>query len=118
VLEMLIADEALPALIHCTSGKDRTGWGIAVIFMALGVSREVIVDDYVLTNDYRRDLAFMIGEGVDPHVQAALKQAHPSYIAAAFDTIDREWGSDAAFIERGLGFKPASRERLQALLLA
>ena len=118
VLEMLIADEALPALIHCTSGKDRTGWGIAVIFMALGVSRQVIVDDYVLTNEYRRDLAFMIGEGVDPQVQAALKQAHPSYIAAAFETIDRAWGSDAAFIEDGLGFNPESRKRLQALLLA
>ena len=117
VLEMLVADDALPALVHCTSGKDRTGFGIAVILMALGVSRDVIVADYLLTNDHRRDLDFMIGEGVDPEVQAALKQAHPTYITAAFATIDREWGSDAVFIEVGLGFSPQSRRLLQALLL-
>ena len=118
VLEVLIGVDAIPALIHCTSGKDRTGFGAAVILMALGVPRETIVVDYLLTNDYRRDLSFMIGEGVDPQVQAALKQAHPSYIAAAFETIDREWGSSTAFIEDGLGFTPESRRRLQHLLLA
>jgi protein-tyrosine phosphatase len=118
VLEMLVADEAVPALVHCTSGKDRTGFAAAVILMALGVPRETIVADYLLTNDYRRDLSFMIGEGIAPEVQAALKQAHPSYIAAAFETIDRQWGSDAAFIHDGLGFTPESRRRLQALLLA
>ncbi len=118
VLEMLVADEAIPALIHCTSGKDRTGFGAAVVLMALNVPRETIVADYLLTNDYRRDLSFMIGEGVDPQVQAALKQAHPSYIGAAFETIDRQWGSSSAFIEDGLGFTPESRRRLQDLLLA
>ncbi len=117
VLDMLVGEGALPALIHCTSGKDRTGFGIAVVLMALGVPRDVIVADYVLTNEYRRDLAFMIGEGVDADIQAALKQAHSSYLAAAFDTIDREWGSDEAFIERGLGFSHEARTRLQALLL-
>ncbi len=118
VLEMLVAEEAIPALIHCTSGKDRTGFAAAVVLMALNVPRETIVADYLLTNDYRRDLSFMIGEGVDPQVQAALKQAHPSYIGAAFETIDRQWGSSSAFIEDGLGFTPESRRRLQDLLLA
>ena len=118
VLDMLVAGEAVPALIHCTSGKDRTGFAAAVILMALGVPRETIVADYLLTNDYRRDLSFMIGDGIDAEVQAALKQAHPSYMEAAFDTIDRRWGSDTAFIHDGLGFTPESRQRLQALLLA
>jgi protein-tyrosine phosphatase len=118
VLDILVADGALPALIHCTSGKDRTGFGVAVVLMALGVPRDVIVADYLLTNEYRRDLAFMIGDGVDPAVQNALKQAHPSYLAAAFDTIDQHWGSDAAYIERGLGFSGEDQERLRSLLLA
>jgi len=118
MLDMLVSDGALPALIHCTSGKDRTGFGIAAVLMALGVPRDVIVADYLLTNEYRRDLAFMIGDGVDPAVQNALKQAHPSYLAAAFDTIDRRWGSDAAYIERGLGFGSEAQDRLRSLLLA
>lgn len=118
ILDMLVATEAVPALIHCTSGKDRTGFAAAVVLMALGVPRDTIVADYLLTNDYRRDLSFMIGEGIDTDVQSALKQAHPSYLGAAFETIDRRWGSDAAFIRDGLGFTPESRSRLQALLLA
>ena len=39
-----------PILFHCTAGKDRTGVAAALILKALGVSREDIVEDYLLTN--------------------------------------------------------------------
>jgi hypothetical protein len=42
----------LPAVIHCLGGKDRTGLAIALLLTALGVEREVVLDDYQLTNDY------------------------------------------------------------------
>ena len=40
----------LPALIHCTAGKDRTGLIAALVQLLAGVSREVVVADYLLTN--------------------------------------------------------------------
>lgn len=43
----------LPAVIHCLAGEDRTALTIALLLTALGASREVVLDDYQLTNDYR-----------------------------------------------------------------
>lgn len=45
--------ERLPAVIHCLGGKDRTGLTIALLLTALGVQREVVLDDYQITNDCR-----------------------------------------------------------------
>ena len=51
----LLEDRA-PLVIHCTAGKDRTGFACALILHTLGVSDEVISEDYLLTNRfYRRD---------------------------------------------------------------
>ena len=51
----LLGDSA-PLVIHCTAGKDRTGFACALILHALGVPEDVISEDYLLTNRfYRRD---------------------------------------------------------------
>ncbi len=44
---------ALPALHHCTGGKDRTGVSTALLHRILGVSVEDTLDDFLLTNVYR-----------------------------------------------------------------
>lgn len=44
---------ALPALHHCTGGKDRTGVSTALLHRILGVSDDDIMDDFLLTNLYR-----------------------------------------------------------------
>jgi protein-tyrosine phosphatase len=41
---------ALPVLLHCTSGKDRTGVAVAVLLCALGVPQDVIVEEYLLSD--------------------------------------------------------------------
>ena len=45
----------VPILIHCASGKDRTGVACMLILLALGVDREIVLEDYLLTNVYQRD---------------------------------------------------------------
>ena len=51
-------EDRAPLVIHCTAGKDRTGFACALILHALGVPDEVIAEDYLLTNRfYRRDPA-------------------------------------------------------------
>ena len=39
-----------PLVFHCTAGKDRTGFAAALILLSLGVQREAVMQDYLLTN--------------------------------------------------------------------
>ena len=105
-----------PLLIHCTSGKDRTGFGAALILLALGASRATVLEDYALTNQYRRDLSFMLSRTTPPEVVRMLTAAQPKYLDAALDAIDAEFGSADAYLEKGLGLSGARREKLRDLL--
>lgn len=49
ILTILARDDAWPALVHCTAGKDRTGVMIALLLGLAGVSAETIAADYALT---------------------------------------------------------------------
>jgi protein-tyrosine phosphatase len=113
----LLQTEALPMLIHCTSGRDRTGFASAVVLMALGVERAAIAEDYLLSNHYRRDLTFQIGGPVDDSVMTALTNAHPGYLAAAFDAIDTGWGSEEGYLREALGLSAAGQQLLHDRLL-
>ncbi|VVQ15600.1 tyrosine-protein phosphatase [Pseudomonas fluorescens] len=117
MLQQLVAPNALPALIHCTSGKDRTGFAAAVVMLALGVTRESIMHDYMLSNQSPRDLTFMVGEGADPDVVSAVQRVTPDYLEAAFEAIDATYGSDLDYLRQGLGFSTDQRQHLQRLLL-
>lgn len=46
--------ERTPIYLHCKSGKDRTGVGITLVLLALGVSEEDCIKEYMLTNEYRK----------------------------------------------------------------
>jgi protein-tyrosine phosphatase len=43
----------LPAVFHCTGGKDRTGLANAMLLTTLGVNQSIVIDDFLLTNVYR-----------------------------------------------------------------
>ena len=105
-----------PVLIHCTSGKDRTGFGAAMILLALGATPAVVLEDYVLTNQYRRNLGFMLSRTTAPDVIDMLTSAQPKYLEAALTAIDEGYGSAAAYLERALGLSPARRARLREAL--
>jgi len=47
-----IAAGDLPVVEHCTAGKDRTGVFSAILLTALGVPRDTVIQDYVLSNQY------------------------------------------------------------------
>ena len=46
----LLAESDGPVLIHCMAGKDRTGFAVALLHHALGVARDDLMADYLLTN--------------------------------------------------------------------
>jgi protein-tyrosine phosphatase len=89
-----------PALVHCTAGKDRTGFVIAVIQSALGVSDDDIMADYLRTNtDWDRASASAHLKGGSAAVGPILV-ADADYLGAAFDEIARRDGSAIDFIQR------------------
>jgi protein-tyrosine phosphatase len=120
-----IAAGKLPMLVHCTAGKDRTGVAMAVLLSSLGVPRQTVIEDYQLTEKLVPAAAAAagrpapVGGGAQPlasiaqlpaESRIALWRSDPAYIASALDSINREYGSFDAYLERGLGL---SREQVQ-----
>lgn len=115
----MIADGALPLLYQCSSGKDRSGWLTAILLTALGVPRQAVLADYLLSNDYLRRPYAQLRDGLakagllrDPELLRPVMEVSPTYLEAAFDEVDRSFGSFTAFLEVGLGI---DAERLWAL---
>ncbi|HXT09459.1 MAG TPA: tyrosine-protein phosphatase [Roseiarcus sp.] len=105
-----------PLLIHCTSGKDRTGFASALLLLAVGVPRDVVMHDYELTNQYRRDVSHLFGPATPDDVIALLLSAQSHYLEAALDEIVRVHGSFEAFLTGQLGLDARKRARLVELL--
>src|SRR5437660_2933298 len=82
----LIKDTA-PLVIHCTAGKDRTGFASALILHALGVSSAVIDEDYLLTNRYYRRDPAATSTDLPEEVRAVLATVDGSFLAAAFEAV-------------------------------
>ncbi|WP_290866625.1 tyrosine-protein phosphatase [Aquabacterium sp.] len=117
LLMQLSGPHGLPALIHCTSGKDRTGVATAMVLSALGVSHQEILSDYLLTNRHRRDLSFMLGTDVDPEVLDVVKAADARFLQAALDVMASDAGGTQGFLRNRLGLTQATQQRLQDQLL-
>jgi protein-tyrosine phosphatase len=118
------------AVIHCTAGKDRTGFSTAMLLLALGVPMETARYDYLLTEHYL-DLSPMmlasgaylhsvVGDRVEPDetMLRALCGVDVAYLDAAFGVVDRDYGSVDAYLEQAAGLDSAKRARLVDLLVA
>ncbi|GEC03037.1 protein-tyrosine-phosphatase [Streptomyces spinoverrucosus] len=119
-----LAEDSIPALMHCAAGKDRAGLSIAVTLLALGVEREAILADYLESNaKHRRYKVHRSGSSdsaYSPEVMELLSplfDARAEYLTAAIETIEDTWGGVDTYLERGLGVAPETRERLRERLL-
>jgi len=111
----LLQDSA-PLVIHCTAGKDRTGFACALILHTLGVPDEVISEDYLLTNRfYRRDPNS--GSDLPDDVKQVLGSVQTSFLAAAFEAIDADYGDLETYLQKGIGLGTAERAALSARYL-
>jgi protein-tyrosine phosphatase len=105
-----------PLVIHCTAGKDRTGFACALILHALGVAEELIAEDYLLTNRYyRRDPS--AASDLPDDVRQVLGSVEASFLAAAFEAIRADYGDLDRYLGDGLGLGTSERARLQARYL-
>jgi protein-tyrosine phosphatase len=128
----LLQGPGAPMILHCTAGKDRTGFAAALLLSALDVPRSVIFEDYVLTNravDLRVQLleAGQAGLGVtvsaEPilalprEAQDAVLAADADYLGAAFAALEAAYGSVDAYLSTVIGVDDDARGRLAGALL-
>jgi protein-tyrosine phosphatase len=118
----LAADGVRPALVHCTTGKDRTGWAVAVLLRALGVASDDVLADYLRSDaEIREAFSFMVDDfvakGGAREIIEPMVGARASYLEAAFDEVGRRHGSLEAYLHDGLGLDDATLESLAAAFL-
>lgn len=124
LLEYASDQSYLPLIQHCTAGKDRAGFGAAITLLALGVPRDTVMQDYLLSREY---LAASNQELVDEvrwlltaeelEVVVAMLDVREQYLEAALDEIELKHGSISAYLEQGLGLTPARWSKLREAML-
>ena len=115
LFEHLLTADA-PLVFHCTAGKDRTGFAAALVLLALGVPRELVLQDYLLTNRVFKHPASTL-RTLSPEVLAVLWQVQPGFLDAALQVVDSEHGGIEPYLQRRMGLSPAARRDLAARYL-
>lgn len=114
-----ILDSENPVLYHCTAGKDRTGIITALILTILKFDRETIDNDYLLSNNYRKQLVqkrlhlannlHFLYPKMDLNVIEKLSWVEKDYLKAAFLEINKKYGSIDIYIYQNLGISENKR---------
>ena len=114
-----ILDSENPVLYHCTAGKDRTGIITALILTILKFDRATIENDYLLSNNYRKQLVqkrlhlahnlHFIYPKMDLNVIEKLSWVEKDYLEAAFLEINKKYGSIDIYIHQNLGISENKR---------
>ena len=119
-LRNLIDDDG-PTLFHCTAGKDRAGFAAAITLIALGVSKEDVIDDYMKTNQFTKErIEEIIGQielmtlyQTDAEILRPLLGVEREYIETAFQTAEEKYGSLENFIRDGLNISDEDIQKLR-----
>ena len=118
LFEHLLATEA-PLLFHCSAGKDRTGVAAALILLALGVPREVVLQDYLLTNQVYRHPPPLTASNpasnstdTPADVLAVLWRVQAGFLEAALQVIEADHGGIDRYLAQRLGLSPAAMATL------
>jgi protein-tyrosine phosphatase len=112
-------------LVHCSAGKDRTGFACALILHALGVPEDTVLEDYLLTNDHLDFEGFVLRlagrfepNGIPGRDSVmALAGVRPEYLKAAYEAIESEFENVEYYIERAVGLDAAARDTLRSRYL-
>ena len=130
LMEVVLDESNWPVLIHCTAGKDRSGVGVALILEALGVDRETIMEEYLLTNEISRieDKAVFLAKeskessrgsrfskGVKASAWLPIVGVRAEMLEAFYASVDEKYGSMDTFLTE-LGVDQDARLALVASL--
>lgn len=126
LVDRLIAGGA-PLLVHCSAGKDRTGFVVAMLLHALEVPEPLIRQDYLASrtwpgaDSHRASLEARLGTFIAPEelpgaVDTVL-DVREVYLEAAMGTLRAEFGSVLRYLEAAAGVDATRLDRLRNDLL-
>ena len=130
LMELVLEPSNWPILIHCNAGKDRSGVAVALILEALGVDRETVMDEYLLTNQVGRSQqkAELLARESSKYRGVGRRNRSPSagawypivgvraeMLEAFYASVDEQYGSMNAFLSE-LGVDREARSALAASL--
>jgi protein-tyrosine phosphatase len=112
----------LPALFHCTTGKDRTGWAAAALLTLLGVPKDVVMEDYLRSNDYilpayKKVIDAFVVAGGDSTLPPSILGVKKEYLEAAFDEMQTKYGTLNKYFSEGLGIDASQQKAIRDVLL-
>lgn len=118
--ELLAAEGAV--LVHCTTGKDRTGWAAASLLLLLGVGVEDVMSEYLLTNAQLLPALEPLferfeGEGGRADLLRPILGVEPDYLLSALTEMAERFGSVEAYFADGLGIDERGQDALRRHLL-
>ena len=132
LMDVVLDQSNWPILIHCNAGKDRAGVAVALILEALGVDRETIMDEFLLTNEISRAEAKAVflskerrtskigkrsGRGPSASAWFPIVGVRAEMLEAFYASVDEKYGSMDAFLTE-LGVDQDARSALAASLTA
>jgi protein-tyrosine phosphatase len=114
---------SVPALFHCTTGKDRTGWAAAALLALLGVPEQVIYADFLRSNDYilpayQQTIDAFTRAGGDPAITRAILGVKADYLKASFEEMRTKYGTIEDYFTKALEIDAAGQKALRDLYLA
>lgn len=125
MLKALLQEENLPTFMHCRGGKDRTGFGAALILAIIGVEREEIIKDYLITQDVREERTkfkmaqyakYTDNQDVLDYLEAMI-DTRRDYLESSFAAIDETYDSVEDYVKTALGITSEEIQTLKKLYL-
>lgn len=121
MLRTLVGPEATPALVHCSAGKDRTGWAASLLLLVAGVPEETVVAHYAESDHHRaEENASILGrlyDGVDPEWIRPFLECRPVYARASLRVLRERFGDVENYAVEGLGLSREEFEQLRERLV-
>ena len=124
--EILALPPGRSILFHCSQGKDRTGCAAMLILSALGVSEDIIMNDYVLTNTFNAEAIasqrkMLLSRGMTESEVAkympVLDEVNPQFMANVLSWLRENYGSPVGYIIDALGLTEKDIETLRTKFL-
>ena len=123
LVDRLVAGKA-PLYVHCTAGKDRTGVCAAVVLMLLGVADDDIVNEFLLTNEYRAPIIHARPEDLPPEAHevgldtwAKMNGVSESDLRGALAAVDERYASRDDYFFGEFGLDPLALATLRSRYL-
>jgi protein-tyrosine phosphatase len=123
----LLLENRGPLLVHCTAGKDRTGFAVAILLSALGMPWDRVCADYLLSRQWAgavahrpsltRRLKDYVPKNAMPEVVDAVLDARQHYLDAAWEVVTTQYGGVSGYLESGVEVSATVLQQLRDTLL-